>query len=150
MREEIELLENHADPLAEHMGTFLEIRIQLGSGPSRNAGTGSADDSGIQIFQTIDAAQHRAFTTTRRTDDRDQIAFLDGEAHAFKNRRLIKTFVEILDRNDRRRIHCARFPTQHIGVKQGLMCDFFNPNGEGSNKGLQPFHSLPPSFSVKS
>jgi hypothetical protein len=103
--EEIELLENHSDTLAEHMGTFLKIRIQLGSGHSRNAGTGRADDAGVQRFQAIDAAQHRAFAATRRPNDRDQIAFLYGEAHAFKNWRLIKTFVEILDRDDRSRIH---------------------------------------------
>jgi hypothetical protein len=35
----------------------------------------------------------------------DLIALLDGEAHAFENRSLIKTFVEILDRDDRSRIH---------------------------------------------
>ena len=103
--EEVELLKNHADALAEHMGTFLKIRIQLGSGHSRNAGTGRADDAGVQRFQAIDAAQHRAFAATRRPNDRDQIALLDGEAHAFENRSLIKTFVEILDRDDRSRIH---------------------------------------------
>jgi hypothetical protein len=97
VREEIELLKNHADALAQDVGIFLEIPIQLGARHSGNARTGSADDARIQRFQPVDAAQHRAFAAARWANDRNQIALFDGKTHALENRCLIKALVEVLN-----------------------------------------------------
>ena len=126
--------------LAQDVGVFLEMRIQFRAGHPGNAGTGGADHAGIERFQTIDAAQHRAFTASRRADDRNQIALLDGKAHAFENGRLIEALVEVLNRNERGRgVHWWRCPMTHVGGIQGMKCDQFVSIGNG-------FHSRNTAF----
>ena len=98
--EKIELLEHHADALAEGVGCLLEIGIQLCAGLSGNGRPGRGDDARIQGLESVDASEHRAFATSRGADDRDQIALLDREAHAFENRRVIVAFVQILNRDE--------------------------------------------------
>ena len=98
--EEVELLENHADALAQGVEVFRNFRAGRCAGLARDGGACGRDGAGVEEFEAVDAAEHGALAAARGADDRDEVAFLEGKAHALQHGVVVVAFPEVRDGDD--------------------------------------------------
>src|SRR5712691_10633725 len=104
MREQVELLEHHANLAADRLD-ILHIRCQLDPGDDNLAA--------LVLFQPVDAADHRRLARARRPADDDAFALVDLEIDVLEDVELAEPFVDMTQLDDRRprsRIRHARRP----------------------------------------
>src|SRR5258708_896629 len=104
MREQVELLEHHADLAADRLD-ILRIRAQRD--------TGDDDLAALVLLQPVDAADHRRLPGAGRPADHDAFALVDLEIDVLEDVELAEPFVDMAQLDDRRprsRIRHARRP----------------------------------------
>jgi hypothetical protein len=98
VRKEIVALEDDAD-----IGAQLAQLFRV----SANGVAGNFDAAGIDLFQSVDAAQKRAFSGTGAADQRKHIAPIDGQRDALEDFDSSEALVDIINKHFR---HGASFP----------------------------------------
>ena len=95
MGPEVELLEHHAEVLAQ----FLDLFAAGGGAVGAQGDLFAANDdaAGGRRFQKVDATQHGRFARTRAADDRHHIAFVRGQRDALQNLQRAKGFAQAVD-----------------------------------------------------
>ena len=91
VREQIILLEHHADPLAKRQ--LVEIRVG-------QVDAANLDYAALNVVQRIDAADQGGLARSRRPDDTDNLALHYIERHALQHLQVAKIFMHIPDRDD--------------------------------------------------
>src|SRR5215467_11036869 len=91
MREQVELLEHHADFAADRLDV-LDVRGQLD--PSDD------DLTSLVLFQSVDAADHRRLAGARRPADDDTLSLLDLEIEVPKDVEIAEPFVDVTQLDD--------------------------------------------------
>src|SRR5215472_1192007 len=91
MREQVELLEHHADFAADRLDV-LDVRGQLD--PSDD------DLAALMLLQTVDAADHRRFARARRTAHDDALAFFDLEIEVPEDVEIAEPLVDMTKLDD--------------------------------------------------
>ena len=86
MREEIELLEDHAYFLAD-LFHIADVIAQLDAV--------NDDLSFLMLLQPVQTADKRRFARAGRSEDHDHFPFLDGQADAFEHMEMPEPFVHI-------------------------------------------------------
>ena len=88
MREEVELLEYHADMAADE--------VDIGA-LGRDGLSVDGDVSSGRLFEPVDAAQERGLAGTGRSDDADDLARLDLEVDAVEDQVVAECLLELRD-----------------------------------------------------
>src|SRR5438876_12076689 len=96
MREQIELLEHHADFTANCLD-ILDVRGKLDPG--------NDDLAALMLFEPVDAADHCRLARAGRPADDDAFAFPDLEAEVFEDVELAEPLVDMTQLDDRARLH---------------------------------------------
>lgn len=95
MREQIEMLKHHADLAADRID-LLEIVGEFDA---------VDDDLALLVFfQSVDAADHRRFTRTRRPADDDPLTLFDAEVDVFQ---YVEVAIPLVHANDLNQIAAA-------------------------------------------
>ena len=91
VREEVELLEHHSDPLAHgrDVGSLAGDLLAL-----------EEDPPGVQRLEQVDAAQERALPASARADDRQHLARGDLEVDPFEDLVVAEALVDGLEPDD--------------------------------------------------
>ena len=95
MGEEVELLEDHADPLADEV----EVPALLAGARARALADVVALEEDLALLgrlEQVDAAQQRALAGAARAEDADDFAFGDVEVDAFEDLELAEALVDAL------------------------------------------------------
>src|SRR5215472_5971783 len=92
MREQVELLEHHADLPADRLDV-LDIRGQFDPG--------DVDLTLLVLLQSVDAADHRRFARAGRPADDDPFALSDLEIDVLEDMEFAIPFVDLAQRDDR-------------------------------------------------
>src|SRR5271169_2303341 len=91
MREQVELLEHHADLAADRVD-ILDVRGQLDAGDD--------DLAALVLLQPVDTADHRRFAGARRSTDDDALALGDLEVDILEDVELAIPFVDMAQLDD--------------------------------------------------
>ena len=91
MREQVELLEHHADLAADRVD-ILDVRSQLDAGDD--------DLAALVLLQPVDTADHRRFAGARRSTDDDALALGDLEVDVLEDVELAIPFVDMAQLDD--------------------------------------------------
>ena len=92
MREQVELLEHHADLAADRLDVF-QIRGQLDAGDD--------DAPLLMLLEAVDAADHRRFAGTGRAAHDDLLAPPDDEVDVLQHMEFAVPFMDGLHLDDR-------------------------------------------------
>src|SRR6516165_8847542 len=92
MREQVELLEHHADFAADRLDVF-DVGVQLDPG--------NDDLAPLVFLEPVDAANHRRFARARRPADDDPLTLLDCQIDVLENVKFAEPFVDVAQLDDR-------------------------------------------------
>ena len=93
VREQIELLENHAEPLAE----LVQFAVAAGGDILILDDDGTA----VDFFKTVNRTQKRGFSRTGGADDDNSFTRHDREADILEGRERAEEFPDVRDLNNR-------------------------------------------------
>src|SRR6201996_2366056 len=100
MREEVELLEDHPDPLADEV----EVPALFAGARARALADVLALEEDLALLrrrQQVDAAQERRLARAARPEDADHFAFGDVEVDAFQHFEVAEALVDALQAHHR-------------------------------------------------
>ena len=114
VREQVELLEHHADALA-HAREPPRVALAVAAGARADRLAVELDDAGVRQLHEVEAAQQRALARAGRAEDGDALALRDVEVDAAQHLVAAEALGEAADAGAGVIRPLAEPPLQHIG-----------------------------------